>query len=196
MHTIRVATTTDASQILEIYSPYIQNTSFTFETEVPSVSEFQQRITNYLENYPWLVCEIDGRIAGYAYAARHRERVAYQWSVESSIYIHNDFMKYRIGAALYTALLELLRYQGFNTVYAVINLPNDKSVAFHEKMGFHYFTTFEKVGYKLGHWKNVGWWMTTLNEYGDAPAPPQKFSALSEKEIQPFLQKANERIRL
>lgn len=196
MHTIRTATPADAAGILEIYAPYIENTSFTFETEVPSLTDFQHRIRLYTEKYPWLVCEINGRIAGYAYAARHRERTAYQWSVESSIYIHDDFMKHRIGAALYTALLELLRLQGFNTVYAVINLPNERSVAFHEKMGFRYFTTFEKVGYKLGKWKNVGWWMTSLNEYGDAPAPPQNFSVLPVTAIQPLMQKATAAITL
>ncbi len=179
MLTIRLATPTDAEGILNIYAPYIETTSLTFETVVPSVEEFAQRISHYLENWPWLVCEADGKIAGYAYASRYRERVAYQWSVECSVYIHEDFQKAGVGSALYTALFAILQKQGFNNVYAVINLPNDKSVAFHESLGFTYFATYEKVGYKLGQWKNVGWWQLQLNDYGDEPAAPTKFSKLN-----------------
>ena len=176
MNLMRLATPEDAAGILEIYAPYIENTSFTFETEVPSIEEFAERIRTYLINWPWLVCEIDGRIAGYAYATKHRERVAYQWSIESSIYIHDDFQKTGIGKNLYNALFDILKKQGFNNVYAVINLPNEKSVAFHENLGFTYFATYEQVGYKLGKWKNVGWWRFVLNEFGDEPMAPIKFT--------------------
>ena len=146
MISIRLATPADAQGILAIYAPYIQNTSFTFEIEVPSVGEFSERIRTYLINWPWIICEIDGIIAGYAYATRHRERTAYQWCVESSIYIHDDFQRVGIARALYTVLLEILKIQGFRNVYAVINLPNDKSVNFHESLSFIYFATYEKVG--------------------------------------------------
>jgi L-amino acid N-acyltransferase YncA len=186
MNVLRLATPKDAMGILEIYSPYILNTSFTFETEVPSVEEFGERIKTYLTNWPWLVCEIGGKIAGYAYATKYRERTAYQWSVESSIYIHDDFQKKGIGKALYTSLFEILKKQGFNNVYAVINLPNEKSVTFHESCGFTYFATYEKVGYKSGKWKNVGWWRLIVNDFGDEPAVPVKFTEL-EKEFLPGL---------
>ncbi len=175
---IRIASEKDVGGILKIYAPYIENTSFTFETEVPSERDFLERIKTCLLNWPWLVCEIDGRIAGYAYAARYRERIAYQWSVESSVYIHDDFQRVGIARALYSALLAILKTQGFRNVYAVINLPNDKSVAFHESCGFEYFATYEKVGYKLGQWKNVGWWRLIINEFGDAPAAPIRFSEM------------------
>jgi len=178
MANLRLATPADAAGILNIYAPYIENTSLTFETEVPSAADFADRISHYLENWPWLVYEIDGKIAGYAYASRYRERTAYQWSVESSVYIHSDFHRSGIASILYTALFQFLKLQGFNTVYAVINLPNDKSVAFHEKLGFSYFATYEKVGYKLGQWKNVGWWKLSVNEYGDEPPAPKKFSEI------------------
>ena len=178
MKVLRLASEKDAKGILAIYAYYIESTSFTFETEVPSVEEFAERIRTYLINWPWLVCEIDGRIAGYAYATKYRERTAYQWCTESSIYIHDDFQKADIGKALYTALFEILKRQGFTNVYAVINLPNEKSVAFHENTGFSYFATYEKVGYKLGQWKNVGWWKLSLNDYGDEPAAPIKFSEM------------------
>lgn len=179
MTVLRLASSADSKAILDIYAPYIQNTSFTFETEVPSVEEFAERIRTYLITWPWLVCEIDGKIAGYAYATKYRERTAYQWCVESSIYLHDDFQKAGIGKALYSALFEILKRQGFNNVYAVINLPNEKSVAFHERCGFEYFATYEKVGYKLGKWKNVGWWKLAVNEYGDEPTAPIKFSELN-----------------
>ena len=178
MSLIRLATPEDAAGILAIYARYIETTSFTFETETPSVEEFAERIKTYLLIWPWLVCEVDGVIAGYAYATRHRERTAYQWCTESSVYIHDDHQRAGIARALYTALFEILKKQGFRNVYAVINLPNDKSVTFHESCGFTHFATYEKVGYKLGKWKNVGWWRLSINEYGDEPTAPIKFSEL------------------
>lgn len=178
MPTIRLATASDAQDILRIYAPYIENTSLTFETTVPSTEEFAQRITRYLENWPWVVCEADGKIAGYAYASQYRERMGYQWSVECSVYIDDNFQKAGLGRALYTTLFAILQKQGFNNVYAVINLPNEKSVAFHESLGFSYLATYEKVGYKLGQWKNVGWWQLKLNEYNDEPKTPIKFAEL------------------
>ena len=193
---IRVATENDAEGILCIYRPYIENTSFTFETEVPSPDAFKERINTYLINFPWLVCEINNVIAGYAYGGKHRERTAYQWCVESSIYIHDDFQKSGIGKALYLALIEILRKQGFRNVYAVINLPNDNSVKFHESCGFEYFATYEKVGYKLGKWKNVGWWKLSINEYGDKPAAPIKFSELNKYFLPALFSEKSKLIRL
>jgi phosphinothricin acetyltransferase len=189
---IRIAKPEDAKDILAIYAPYIINTSFTFETEVPSVDEFAERIQNYLLNYPWLVCEENANIVGYAYAVRHRERTAYQWSVESSVYINDDFQRKGIAKALYTALFEFLKKQGFRNVYAVINLPNDKSVDFHEDCGFKYFATYEQVGYKLGKWKNVGWWRLILNEFNGEPAAPLKFSEMDKTFLPEVLIKAEQ----
>ena len=111
MSMIRIATTDDAEPILIIYAAYIENTSYTFETEVPSVDSFRERISSHLQNWPWLVCEIDGVIAGYAYGARHRERVAYQWSIECSVYVHDDFQRRGVARALYTALIDILKIQ-------------------------------------------------------------------------------------
>ena len=175
---IRTATPDDSESILKIYAPYIVKTSYTFETEVPTVDSFKERISSYLKNWPWLVCELDGVIAGYAYGTRHRERVAYQWSIESSVYVHDDCQRMGVARALYTALINILKLQGFRNLYAVINLPNDKSVSFHEKLGFEYFATYKNVGYKLGRWKNVGWWQLQLNEYSLEPEPPMDFSTL------------------
>lgn len=184
---IRLANPTDAIAMLAIYSPYIRNTSITFETGVPAVANFANRIHSYLEHWPWLIYEKEGQVIGYAYASRYRERVAYQWSVECSVYIDEDHLRSGVAKALYAALLAILKAQGFTTVYAVINLPNDSSVAFHESMGFNYFATYEKVGYKLGKWKDVGWWQLKLNEYADEPPPPVKFSALDSRIVEQLL---------
>jgi phosphinothricin acetyltransferase len=196
MAVIRLATAADAKGILDIYAPYISNTSYTFETEIPSLESFQERIRTYTQNWPWLVCEINGVIAGYAYAAAYRERVAYQWCVESSIYIHDDFQRSRVGTALYMALFDILKTQGFRTVYAVINinLPNEKSVAFHEKFGFEYIATYRNVGYKLGNWKNVGWWQLVINEYDHEPAPPVKFMNSNKDMVESLLRLAGEKL--
>ncbi len=181
MTVLRLADRADAKEILAIYTPYIEKTSITFETEVPSIDVFAERIGSYLQNYPWLVCEVNGKIAGYAYASRYRERVAYQWSVECSVYVHDEFLRTGIAKALYESLFGILKKQGFRNLYAVINLPNDRSVAFHEKCGFRYFATYEQVGYKLGKWKNVGWWRLILNEFGDEPAAPVPFSNMDKE---------------
>jgi L-amino acid N-acyltransferase YncA len=178
MSFIRLTTPEDAAGILAIYIPYVENTSITFETEVPAVETFAKRIEDYLINWPWLVYEVDGKIAGYAYASRYRERVAYQWSVEASVYVHDEYMKAGIAQALYNTLFEILKKQGYRNVYAVINLPNERSVAFHEKMGFNWFATYEQVGYKSGQWKNVGWWRLIINEFTDEPDAPIQFKEL------------------
>ncbi|MFI5186520.1 MAG: GNAT family N-acetyltransferase [Chitinophagales bacterium] len=195
MSLIRIATIADAAPFLDIYAPYIENTSYTFETEVPTVAAFKERIDTYLQNWPWLVCEVNEVIAGYAYGAKHRERLAYQWSLESSVYIHDDYQRAGVAKALYTALIDILKLQGFRNLYAVINLPNDKSVAFHEHMGFEYFATYKNAGYKLGRWKNVGWWQLQLNEYSIDPAPPIKFCDINKKEIEPILQSASKFVK-
>jgi len=188
---IRLASPTDAVAILAIYAPYIRNTSLTFETGVPPVADFANRIRSYMEYFPWLVYEEQGQVRGYAYASRYREREAYQWSVECSVYIHDDHHRSGIARKLYSVLFELLKAQGFTTVYAVINLPNDPSVAFHESMGFRYFATYEKVGYKLGKWKNVGWWQLQLNDYIMEPPAPIHFSQLDHGIITETLDRVN-----
>jgi len=192
---VRIATGSDAGSILEIYAPYIENTSYTFETEVPTLESFGERITSYLQNWPWLVCEIDGTVAGYAYGSKHRERIAYQWSIECSVYVHDNFQREGVGKALYTALIEVLKLQGFRNLYAVINLPNEKSVAFHEKMGFEYFAVYKKVGYKLGKWKDVGWWQLQLNDYTFEPLPPIKFHQLNSKMVDAIFQSASRLVK-
>ncbi|MDQ6902273.1 MAG: N-acetyltransferase family protein [Bacteroidota bacterium] len=189
MNTIRLATISDAKSILDIYTPYILKTAFTFETEVPQVQNFEQRIITYQENWPWLVNEEEGVIAGYAYATKHRERAAYQWCVESSVYVHEKFQQKGIAKSLYDTLFEILKYQGYRNVYAGITLPNDKSIPFHKKFGFKWLADYENIGYKLERWNTVSWWHLQLNAYVDNPAMPLKFPDVPLSFLQGILQK-------
>jgi phosphinothricin acetyltransferase len=185
---IRLAKAEDAAGILAIYAPYITDTSYTFEAEVPSIEAFADRIRNYLAQWPWLVYESDGIIAGYAYASRYRERIGYQWCVECSVYIHDDFRRKGIAKALYSALFRILNQQGYFNVYAVINLPNDNSVRLHEACGFSWFANYENVGFKLGQWKTVGWWQLKLRDYTQDPAAPIPFAMLPPEKVAELLQ--------
>ncbi len=178
---IRPVQLTDAASLLDIYRPFILNSGVTQETEVPSVDEFTNRIEQTIAERPWLVAELNGRLAGYAYAGKHRERKGYQWCVESSVYLHADFFGKNIAAALYNALLDLLTLQGYVNVYAVITLPNVNSVSFHEKFVFRYLTTYKKIGYKLNKWHDVGWWEYQINAYDANTLIP--FPALNDETV-------------
>lgn len=166
---IRFATVEDAEAILEIYSTYIENTRVTFETEVPAIEAFRERMERIMAQFPWIVCEIDGKVAGYAYGSKHGERAAYRWSADLSVYIHEDYHRYGVGTALYTTLLELLRRQGYFTAYAGVSTPNPKSEAFHAALGFRNLGEFKNAGYKLGAWCGVSWYELVLKEYEAEP---------------------------
>ena len=187
---IRVATKDDAAGMLDIYAPFILNSGITQETEVPSVEDFQKRIIANLEERPWLVCEIDGQVTGYAYAGKHRDRKGYQWCTEPSVYISEKYFGAGIADALYTALFDILKLQGYVNAYAVITLPNDRSIAFHKKFGFEYLTTYKKIGYKLGQWHDVGWMEYEINPHQDKPSDPIKFLEIDNLIIDAILLKA------
>lgn len=178
MNTIRPALPSDASSILEIYAPFILHTTASFETEVPTVEDFRQRIITNQESWPWLVYESGGVIAGYAYASKHRERAAYQWCVETSVYLHDRFQQKGIATKLYQALFRILTYQGCRNVYAGITLPNEKSIRFHEKMGFRKIADYTNIGYKFNQWNTVRWYELQLNNYTDPPAPFIKWNQI------------------
>ena len=184
---IRVATKDDAVGMLEIYAPFILNSGITQETEVPSVEDFQQRVLSNLIERPWLVCEINNEIAGYAYAGKHRDRKGYQWCTEPSVYISEKFFGVGAANALYTALFDILELQGYVNAYAVITLPNDRSIAFHKKFGFEYLTTYKKIGYKLGQWHDVGWMQYEVNPHKENPEDPVKFPKIDKTVIDPIL---------
>jgi phosphinothricin acetyltransferase len=191
---VRLATAEDAPAVLNIYTPYILQTAFTFETEVPSVEEVRSRMEKYLQKYPWLITEIDGEVAGYVYGSIHREREAYQWTCECSVYIHDNFKGYGIGNELYEALFEILKLQGFRNVYAGITIPNEASEKLHQKLGFEKFAVYENIGCKFGKWHSVGWWRLQLNAYDNAPGAPVLFNKMSRPALDPILQRAAQKI--
>lgn len=192
---LRIATRDDAAAMLEIYAPFILNSGITQETDVPSIEDFQKRILLNFEERPWLVCEIDNQVAGYAYAGKHRDRKGYQWCTEPSVYVHEKFFGFGVANALYTALFDILKLQGYVNAYAVITLPNDRSISFHKKFGFDYLTTYPKIGYKLGQWHDVGWMQYEINPHKDETADPIKFSAIDSSVIKAILKRSSELLR-
>lgn len=179
---IRFAGKEDAAAILKIYETYILNTAVTFEIEVPTVEAFVARMEAVTAQFPWLVCEVDGEIAGYAYASKHGERAAYRWSADLSVYIEERYHRSGIATALYDAVTEILRRQGYYTVYAGVSTPNPKSEAFHTAYGFRNLGEFKNVGYKLGAWRGVAWYELPLTAYTDVPEEPLRIGALLEKD--------------
>jgi len=176
--TFRLAIPDDAEQIATIYAPYCL-TPISFETAPPSIEEIRKRIIKVGEHYPWLVCEIHGKIRGYVYATAHRERAAYRWSVDVSAYVHSQHHRLGLGRALYTSLFRILVLQGYVNAYAGVTLPNRASVGLHEAMGFQPVGVYQQVGYKYGVWHDVGWFQLMLQ-----PRPAQPRSPLSIREVQ------------
>jgi phosphinothricin acetyltransferase len=169
---IRLATERDAEEIAAIYAPNVTNTFISFESEPPTEEEMRRRIEGTLERYPWLVCERRGRMLGYAYAGAHGSRAAYRWSVDVSVYVHEEAHRTGVGRALYTSLFAVLDLQGFYNAYAGATLPNPASVGLHESIGFRPVGVYCGVGYKLGAWHDVGWWHLPLRERVANPDPP------------------------
>ena len=163
-YVIRIARADDAAALAAIYSPYVASAPTSFETEAPSADEMARRCALIQASLPWLVCEIDGAVCGYAYASRHHERSAYQWSCDSAVYVAAAWHRRSVGRALYTVLFGLLRLQGYCAVHAGITLPNPASQGLHEALGFRPVGVYPLVGYKLGAWHDVGYWQLELLE--------------------------------
>jgi L-amino acid N-acyltransferase YncA len=167
-----MATATDAPSVLEIYGPFCEDSPVSFETRRPTIEEIELRIREVSEMYPWLVYENGNEVIGYAYASPHRERAAYRWSVDIAIYISETHRSRGIGTALYAALFQILRIQGFVNAYAGITLPNPASLRLHERFGFQLVGVYRKVGYKSGLWHDVAWWALTLQSGANPPEEP------------------------
>lgn len=185
---IRIAVQKDAERLLEIYAYYIKHTAITYEYEVPSVEEFAARICKVLEGYPYLVAEVDGQIAGYAYASRFHERKACDWAVETAIYVDKNVKKKGIGKALYRALERALAYQNIISLNACIAKPlvedeylTMNSIQFHEHMGYRFAGEFYKCGYKFGRWYDLVWMEKFLMEHPDEPLPIRLFPEIREQ---------------
>ena len=175
---IRLATGGDAEQIAAIYAPNVTDTVISFEFEPPGAEEMRRRIEVTLKRYPWLVCERQGRELGYAYAGAHGSRAAYQWSVDVSVYVHEEARRTGVGRALYTSLFATLELQGFYNAYAGATLPNPASVGLHESVGFRPVGVYRGVGYKLGAWHDVVWWHLPLRERIVDPDPPAELPSV------------------
>jgi phosphinothricin acetyltransferase len=161
---IRSATRNDAAAICDIYNHYVLNTVISFETEAVSVDEMAARIEETLTQFPWLVYEVEGRIIGYAYASKWRLRRAYQYSVEGSVYLVQDYAGRGVGTLLYQALINELTKQNVHAVLGGIALPNPGSVALHEKLGFVKVAHLPQIGRKFDQWLDVGYWQLILDE--------------------------------
>ncbi|HEL1586798.1 TPA: N-acetyltransferase [Streptococcus suis] len=159
---IRSARIEDAADLVAIYAPYVEKTAITFETQVPTVSEFASRIEKTLGKFPYLVAVEEGKILGYAYASTYYARAAYDWTVELSVYIQQEARGKGIGTMLYDALEEELIVRGFKNLLACIALPNPASLALHKKRGYEQVAHFKNVGYKFGNWHDIVWLQKSL----------------------------------
>ena len=175
---IRLARESDAAALADIYAPVVRDTTISFEMTPPDAAEMAARIAKTLAMFPWLVWDEGGRAVGYAYASKHREREAYQWSVDVSCYVHPDFRGRGLGRALYGRLFPVLEAQGFQTAFAGIALPNAASVALHESMGFTPIGIYKEVGWKLGAWRDTGWWQRRIGHAVPDPLPPRPLGSL------------------
>jgi L-amino acid N-acyltransferase YncA len=160
---IRPVRETDARAICAIYNPYVLETVITFETAPVSESEMAARIRDYTAQYPWLVAEVDARVVAYAYASRWRARAAYDHTLESTVYVDKTHTGRGIAKPLYLALLEELKARRVHAVVGCIALPNDASVAVHEKCGFVKVAQFPETGRKFARWVDVGFWQITFS---------------------------------
>lgn len=176
---LRLARPDDADGVRDIYAPFVAETAVSFEESVPGVDAIADRIESTVEQYPWLVCVAEDAeshddpesILGYAYAGAHRNRAAYRWSVDTSVYVAESARRQNVATGLYTALFEVLRAQNYVNAYAGTTLPNPGSVGFHTAMGFEPVGTYEAVGYKDGEWHDVQWLVRRLR---NRPANPEE----------------------
>ena len=174
---IRFATEQDLPAILEIYAPFVENTPVSFEYSVPTLKDFTARFLAVTAQFPWLVWEEQDTVLGYAYASAPFERAAFSWCAEPSIYLTPAAQGKGIGRTLYTALEQLLKLQGYRTLYAIITTDNTSSVAFHKAMGYSHLAEFPDCGFKQGSWHGITWLQKLLNPVDmptDFPKPLPK----------------------
>ena len=172
----------DAATVAAIYRPYVEGSAISFEVDPPDEAEMARRIGKALETHPWLVCEDAGRLLGYAYASEHRSRAAYRWAADVAVYVHEDGHRRGVGRTLYGGLFNLLRVQGIINAYAGITLPNPRSVGLHEALGFRPVGVYERVGFKLGAWRDVGWWQLALQPRPSVPDAPRRWPDVSDRD--------------
>ncbi len=180
MIAIRPARPEDAAAIAAIYAPYVLGGTVSFETEAPDARAIRHRMAQSDGYYPWLVATTgaaDGdAVLGYAYATKFRDRPAYRYVVETSIYMAGGAQQKGTGRLLYEALVDTLRAQGFTQAIGVLSLPNDASITLHEAVGFRRAGVYREIGFKQGRWIDVGFWQCQLNDSAVSPREPKPFS--------------------
>lgn len=172
---IRLAVSSDASRLADIYRPAVVGSTLSVEPTAPDGPEMARRISDTLTQRPWLVAETD-TVLGYAYASPHRIRASYAWSVEVSIYTDATRHRQGVGRALYTSLLSILRLQGYQNAYAGLTVPNPPSRAFHEKMGFRLIAVYPQVACKDGRWLDLEWFGLALGSHPINPPAPRSLA--------------------
>jgi len=180
---IRLATEHDVARMLEIYSPYVENTAVSFEYEAPSPEEFMGRFERITRRYPWIVWEEEGRILGYAYADEAFVRKAFQWDADLSIYLDEEARGKGIGGKLYDCIEKIMRRLGYHNLYALITGENTSSCRFHENRGYVLEGTLRKTGFKFGKWYALFWYCLKLDAEDPPAAPPKDFSPEMMSEI-------------
>ena len=176
---IRTATPEDAPALLGIYAPYVRDTAITFEYQVPTSEEFADRIRNTLKKYPYLIAEENDELLGYTYASSFKVKAAYDWSVETSIYVRQGEHRRGVGSALYESLEACLRKQHICNLCACITYPNPASIAFHERLGYRTTAHFHSSGFKLGEWHDIVWMEKELCPHEIPPKPFLPFPELN-----------------
>jgi phosphinothricin acetyltransferase len=170
---LRDARLDDAEACAEIYAPYVRETAITFELEPPTPAEMARRIAAVVHSHAWLVLEHDGKVIGYAYGGPMKERAAYRWACEVSVYLELGRRRTGGGRMLYEALLARLAERGYRTAVAGMTVPNDASEGLHKAMGFEPVGTYRRIGWKLGRWHDVAWVQRELTWGDDPPAEPR-----------------------
>lgn len=173
--TIRDARRSDVPAMLAIYAPFVEHTAVSFEYDVPTEAEFARRLEAHQAAFPWLVCEENGRVMGYAYAGRAFERAAYGWNAEISCYLAPELRGRGVGRRLYARIEEILTRLGYYKLFAVVTSANAPSVAFHRALGFRDAACFRNVGYKQGGWYDVLWLEKTLCDRPEPQRLPQNY---------------------
>jgi phosphinothricin acetyltransferase len=168
---LRLATPADGDAVAAIYAPYVNETAISFELTPPSGEEMGARIAKVLERGPYIVAELDGVVRAYAYAGRFRDRAAYDWTAESTVYVDRSLHRAGLGLATMEAVLRVLRLQGFRLVVAGVTPPNRGSVGLHEALGFERVGTFDGVGWKDGRWHGVEFFELELFPAADGQEP-------------------------
>ena len=188
-YTLKLAEEKDIIPMLDIYKPFVTNTSISLEYIVPTRVEFMERFKKGIEAFPWIVCATGNVVAGYAYASRTFSRIGYQWDASLTVYVSPEYQKRNIGCSLYQVLFEILDLQGFYNLYGVITGNNHNSIRMHEKMGFVQESVFHRVGYKFGEWHDVIWMVKRIEHTSVQPVNPLHLSQINPDSIDKILRK-------